>query len=165
MPAQDVSVPSGVRGLQFPFAADVSSKICLHAALNTVTLLDNLPYPNPANETARNPPYRSQTARLELPRTMPTLVCCAMQSGYALLMLCLKARGFQENEACVDGDGPVSLQAPSLAGFRSDIQQSLRLVVKLVGNYALAFEALQGIRGEWAFPRWILDLAWLTGSR
>ncbi|EAU34817.1 predicted protein [Aspergillus terreus NIH2624] len=141
MPAPDVSVPSGVRGLRFPFAADVSSKICLHAALNTVTLLDNLPYPNPAHETAR----RAQTARLELPRTMPTLVCCATQAGYALLMLCLKARGFQETEAGVDG-----LRAPSLAEFRSDVQQSLRLVVKLVGNYALAFEALQGIRDELA---------------
>ncbi|KAL4893278.1 hypothetical protein BDV59DRAFT_207778 [Aspergillus ambiguus] len=144
MPTPDVSVPSGARGLPFPFSSDVSSKICLHAALNTVTLLDNLPYPNPANESARKQPYRSQNSRLEIPRTMPTLVCCAMQSGYALLMLCLKAREFQTTSQ----DGPGSLNASSLVGFRRDVHQSLRLVVKLIGNYALAFEALQGIRDE-----------------
>lgn len=153
MPTPDVSVPSEVLGIQFPFSSDVSSKICLHAALNTVTLLDNLPHPNPANETARNPPYRSQTAHVELPRTMPTLVCCAMQSGYALLMLCLKARGFQSSS----GDSLVSVNASSLAGFRSDLQQSLRLVVKLISNYALAFEALQGIRGK-TFPHSLLGV-------
>ncbi|KAF9883969.1 hypothetical protein FE257_002410 [Aspergillus nanangensis] len=153
--------------IPFAFSSDTSSKICLHAALNTITLLDNLPYPKPANETAANPPSlpRSQTTPprpppcLEIPRTMPTLVCCAMQAGFCLLMLCVKARGFQQ----IDGSGSRSRSpgglntttsssngggGTSLVDFRSDLHRSLKLVVKLIGNYSLAFEALQGIRDE-----------------
>lgn len=83
---------------------------------------------------------------------MPTFACCAMQSGYALLMLCFKARAFHKCNA-VDG----SLSTPSvnsgagnssLTGFMNELQQSLRLVVKCLANYSIAFEALQGMRGE-----------------
>lgn len=81
---------------------------------------------------------------------MPTFACCAMQSGYALLMLCFKARAFHKYSA-VDGSASTpsaGTDTSSLMGFMNELQQSLRLVVKCLANYSIAFEALQGMRGE-----------------
>ena len=79
---------------------------------------------------------------------MPTFVCCAIQAGYALLMLCFKARVFHKKSSdgsVIDGNNGAP---PSLTGFLSELQQSLRLVVRCLGNYSVAFEAIQGMRGE-----------------
>ena len=148
IPSPD-SVVSSNPSIQFPFSSHASSKTCLHAALNIVSLLDNLPYPNPSNEiTWMTPPYLSPNSRVEIPRTMPTFVCCAIQAGYALLMLCFKARVFHKKSSdgsVIDGNNGAP---PSLTGFLSELQQSLRLVVRCLGNYSVAFEAIQGMRGE-----------------
>ncbi|PWY67893.1 C6 finger domain protein [Aspergillus heteromorphus CBS 117.55] len=137
--------------IEFPFSSHASSKICLHAALNIVSLLDNLPYPNPTNEIPlTRPPYLSRNARVEIPRMMPTFACCAMQSSYAMLMLCLKARAMHDT-------ADDSLSNRPLSGFLDEVRQSLRLVSKALGNYSIAFEALNGMRDEitqsveWAF--------------
>lgn len=72
---------------------------------------------------------------------MPTLISCAMQAGYTMLTLSCKARPFvtkvPELEA---GDFP-------LAGLRNELEQSLRVVAKFLANHAIAFEAIQGMRG------------------
>lgn len=83
---------------------------------------------------------------------MPTFACCAMQSGYALLMLCFKARAFHKYSG-VDGSSSTpsagtGTGTSSLTGFLNELQQSLRLVVKCLANYSIAFEALQGMRGK-----------------
>ena len=90
---------------------------------------------------------------------MPTFACCAMQSGYALLMLCFKARAFHKYNA-MDGSSSTPSAGTgtgtgnsSLTGFLNELQQSLRLVVKCLANYSIAFEALQGMRGEPFFPK------------
>lgn len=79
---------------------------------------------------------------------MPTFACCVMQSGYALLMLCFKARAFHKYNGAgagvVEGAGGNS----SLNGFMNELQQNLRLVIKCLGNYSIAFEAMQGMRDE-----------------
>lgn len=135
--------------IQFPFSSHASSKVCLHAALNIVSLLDNLPYPNPTNEIPyMTPPFMSPASRVEIPRTMPTFACCAIQAGYVLLMLCFKARVFNKNnpsgpESVVDGN----TLPPTLNGFLNELQQNLRLVVRSLSNYSIAFEAVQGMRG------------------
>ncbi|KAL3251448.1 hypothetical protein ABHI18_010657 [Aspergillus niger] len=128
-------------GIQFPFSAHTSSVICVHAAINLVTLLDSLPFPNPTNDVSpTNLPYIFQN--YEVPRAMPTLISCAMQAGYTMLTLSCKARPFvtkvPELEA---GDFP-------LAGLRNELEQSLRVVAKFLANHAIAFEAIQGMRDE-----------------
>lgn len=123
---QDPPVPRHACRLPFPFSSDESSRICLHAAFNVVVLLDNLPHPTPTDETRETSASASLRPRLEIPRTMPTLICCAMQAGYAMLMLCVKARAFQR----YGGDESTQLGAASLTGFRDELHQSLRGVVK-----------------------------------
>ncbi|RDK36589.1 C6 finger domain protein [Aspergillus phoenicis ATCC 13157] len=139
------SVLSEPAAIDFPFSAHASSKICLHAALNIVSLLDSLPYPNPTNEIPlTRPPYLSRNSRVEIPRMMPTFACCAMQSSYAMIMLCLKARAMREPV----GNDLTTLSSRSLGGFLDELRQSLRQVSKALGNYAIAFEALNGMRDE-----------------
>ncbi|BCS05804.1 hypothetical protein ALUC_10185S [Aspergillus luchuensis] len=139
------SVLSEPAAIDFPFSAHASSKICLHAALNIVSLLDSLPYPNPTNEIPlTNPPYLSRNSRVEIPRMMPTFACCAMQSSYAMIMLCLKARAMREPV----GNDLTTSSSRSLGGFLDELRQSLRQVSKALGNYAIAFEALNGMRDE-----------------
>jgi hypothetical protein len=154
---------------QFPFSSHTSAKICLQSALNIVTILDNLPYPNPTNanmHTMRLPPPLSPRSPIEAPRTMPTFACCAMQASYALLMLCYKThtlRGGTNQPPSSNGatqttgsteydlnNGPneVTQENPLLTGFVNDLYQGLQLAMKSLGNYALAFEALQGMKSK-----------------
>ena len=74
---------------------------------------------------------------------MPTFACCAMQASYAMIMLCLKARAMREPV----GNDLTTLSSRSLGGFLDELRQSLRQVSKALGNYAIAFEALNGMRG------------------
>ncbi|GKZ37473.1 hypothetical protein AbraIFM66950_009023 [Aspergillus brasiliensis] len=129
------------RGIQFPFSAHTSSVICVHAAMNVVTLLDSLPFPNPTNDVSpTNLPYIFQN--YEVPRAMPTLISCAMQAGYTMLTLSCKTKPFVTKVPDVDaGDFP-------LAGLRNELEQSLRIVAKFLANHALAFEAIQRMRDE-----------------
>ncbi|KAF7170756.1 hypothetical protein CNMCM5623_003296 [Aspergillus felis] len=138
------STSSSSSTLHFPFSSQESSKICFHGALNIVTLLNNLPFPNPTNEIPLNsPPYLSQATRIEIPRSILTFACCGMQSGYVMLMLCLKARALSERRM----EESIFANTPSLTALLNDLHQSLRLLVKCLNNCAVAFEALSGMRG------------------
>ncbi|KAF4158033.1 hypothetical protein CNMCM8927_005438 [Aspergillus lentulus] len=154
-PPEDIPLPSIMKSdhpdLTFPFSSHTSSKICLQSALNIVTLVDNLPYPNPDHTIPLTlPPYLSNASRVEIPRVMPTFACCVMQASYAMLMLYLKARAKHANSP----EDSVSAKGLSLTGFLNELQQNLRLVSKILANYAIAAEALQGMKEEvshWAF--------------
>ncbi|KAK1138248.1 hypothetical protein N8T08_003350 [Aspergillus melleus] len=142
---QDPPVPRHAHRLPFPFSSDESSRICLHAAFNVVVLLDNLPHPRPTAEPSETDASLSlRRPQHEMPRTMPTLICCAMQSGYAMLMLCVKARALQR----YGGEEASRLSASSLTAFRDELHQSLRGVVKCLDNYCIAYEALHGVKGN-----------------
>lgn len=150
-PPEDIPLPSIMKSdlpdLTFPFSSLASSKLCLQSALNIVTLVDNLPYPNPDHTVPLTlPPYLSNASRVEIPRTMPTFACCVMQASYALLMLYLKARSKHANSPEDLG----STKGLSLRGFLDELQQNLRLVAKILANYAIAAEALQGMKGEFS---------------
>ncbi|RAK99643.1 transcription factor domain-containing protein [Aspergillus ibericus CBS 121593] len=130
-------------GIQFPFSAHMSSVICVHAAMNVVTLLDSLPFPNPTNDASPTTlPYIYQN--YEVPRAMPTLMSCAMQAGYTMLTLSCKTRPFVTNMKESDLDA----RDIPLAGLRQELEQSLRIVAKFLANHAIAFEAIQGMRDE-----------------
>lgn len=154
IPSPGSSSASSNPSIQFPFSSHASSKICLHAALNIVSLLDNLPYPNPTNEIPfMTPPLMSPSSRVEIPRTMPTFACCVIQAGYALLMLCFKARTFHKHNSAGTGNIVDGNSLPStLTGFLNELQQNLRLAVRYLSNYSIAFEAIQGMRGRWPSP-------------
>ncbi|KAB8254354.1 C6 finger domain protein [Aspergillus pseudonomiae] len=138
---EDFSLMSQIHKLQMPFSSEESSKICLHAALNIVTLLDNLLYPNHTSDILANTQYARGGCGNELPRTMPTVVCCGVQSSYAMLMLGLKARAIQHTAP----DDINALDTTSLSDFRNELYHNLRLIVKFLENYSIAFEAIQGI--------------------
>ena len=140
---EDFSLMSQIHKLQMPFSSEESSKICLHAALNIVTLLDNLLYPNHTSDILANTQYARGGCGNELPRTMPTVVCCGVQSSYAMLMLGLKARAIQHTAP----DDINALDTTSLSDFRNELYHNLRLIVKFLENYSIAFEAIQGISG------------------
>ncbi|KAL1847065.1 hypothetical protein Plec18170_008841 [Paecilomyces lecythidis] len=149
-PPDNRSLSAEDLGLRFSFSAHASSKICLHSALSIVTLIDNLPYPNPDNSISFiTPPCLSELSTIEVPRTMPTFACCVMQSSYALLMLCFKTRTLRDNNS-----SPFSLNGDSdnesllLAGFINDLYKGLQLAIKGLSNYSIAFEAMQGMRDE-----------------
>ncbi|KAE8387401.1 C6 finger domain protein [Aspergillus alliaceus] len=141
MLVEDISLFSQIPSLQMPFSCEESSKLCLHAALNIVTLLDNLPYPNHTSDVLTNTQYASGGSGVELPRTMPSVVCCGVQSSYTMLMLSLKARAILNSTA----DEVNPLDGNSLSDFRKELYHNLRLIVKCLGNYSIAFEAIQGI--------------------
>ncbi|KAH1982362.1 hypothetical protein KXW88_004657 [Aspergillus fumigatus] len=154
-PPEDIPLPSIMKSdlpdLTFPFSSHTSSKICLQSALNIVTVVDNLPYPNPDHTIPLTlPPYLSHASRVEIPRVMPTFACCLMQASYAMLMLYLKARAKHAHSPEDSG----SVKGLSLTEFLNELQQNLRLVSKILANYAIAAEALQGMKEEisyWAF--------------
>jgi hypothetical protein len=89
-----------------------------------------------------------------------------MQASYALLMLCYKthtlrggtiqspsSNGATQSPGSTEGDlndGPneATQENPLLTGFVNDLYQGLQLATKSLGNYALAFEALQGMKSK-----------------
>lgn len=83
--------------------------------------------------------YLSPTSTIVAPRTMPSFACCAMQSAYALLMVYHKTKSmYPEN------DTTNLLVGNLLVG----LQQGLGSISATLENYAAAFEALSGMRGE-----------------
>ncbi|KAH2081950.1 hypothetical protein KXX03_003845 [Aspergillus fumigatus] len=153
------STPSSSPPLNFIFSSHESSKICFHGALHIVTLLNNLPFPNPTNEIPlRSPPYLSQTTRVEIPRSMLTFACCGMQAGYVMLMLCLKARALRDRRM----EASNFADTPSLTALLNELHQNLRLLVKCLNNCAIAFEALSGMRGTPLLRSPLISLAELT---
>lgn len=79
-----------------------------------------------------------------------------MQSSYALLMLCFKARSCAVQQkkgtgtpfAFSGGDeGETDEPHLLLNGFMNDLYQSLQLLIRALANYSIAFEALKGMRG------------------
>jgi hypothetical protein len=86
-----------------------------------------------------------------------------MQASYAMLMLCFKTHTLRVSKKSPTplGDvGPAGAtidygfnddvveENPLLTGFMNDMYQGLQLAIKALGNYALAFEALQGMKSK-----------------
>ena len=79
---------------------------------------------------------------------MPSFACCLMQGSYAMLMIFYKAR--VEKQMSPDYDNK-SMDNPS-DRLIEEIRQGLERIIATVSNYAIAFEALDGMRGESRFP-------------
>lgn len=136
------SSPSSVSTRQralFPFTSHQSAKTCLKAALSIAQSFDDLPYPNPYGQLCLPPCTLSPASVIEAPRTMPSFACCAMQCAYALLMVLNKTLLLYPDS---NGRGPM------VETLIVQLQAGLKSISRTLENYATAFEALGGMRGE-----------------
>ncbi|ROT42537.1 C6 zinc finger domain-containing protein [Sodiomyces alkalinus F11] len=109
-------------GIGFPFTSHQSAQICLRAALNIAQSFDDIPYPNPSGQL-----------------TMPSFACCAMQSAYALLMVHEKTKTMYPQSG---------MGGPMVQSLLARLQSGLTSVSAALENYAMAFEALGGMRDQ-----------------
>ncbi|KKK12745.1 C6 zinc finger domain protein, partial [Aspergillus ochraceoroseus] len=128
----------------FPFSSQHSAKVCLTASLLISRTFQSLPIPQPLNN-ARNPPQVLQFLPLnQFPRTMPSFACCLMQGSYAMLMILYKVR-VEKQMSPEFGNGTTSNPFDQ---FMEELRQGLEGIISAVSNYAIAFEALDGMRDE-----------------
>lgn len=124
-----------------PFSSHFSAKICLRSALNIAQAFDSLPYPNPSGQFGQDICFLSPTSSVVAPRTMPSFACCAMQGSYSLLMI------YQKTKSLYPGAGSSS-SSYLVGSLLVRLQQGLTSILAALENYATAFEALGGMRGE-----------------
>ena len=132
------------KSITLPFSKHESSRICLAAALNIAQAFEALPYPPPEAEANSINPLLNFQSSSSLPqsnltpRTLPSFACCAMQAAYALLMVCNQAWAMQT------GAMPATQHPRKLL---AQCEQGLYSLLGTLDNYALAFEAIRGMRG------------------
>ncbi|PYI27035.1 C6 zinc finger domain protein [Aspergillus indologenus CBS 114.80] len=139
----------------FPYSSQHSAKICLRASLLISQMFHCLPIPQPllADDRQQSPPGLQQLLPSQLPRTMPSFACCLMQGSYAMLMIFYKARVEKQLTPPDYGGGSSSSSSSNLRTSPSDrlieeIRQGLERIIAAATNYAIAFEALDGMRDE-----------------
>lgn len=130
----------------FPYSTQQSAKICLQASLVISRMFTSLPIPQPLSD---NHTHAQARGRPLLPRTMPSFACCLMQSSYAMLMIFYKAR--VAKQLSLDADGERG--GDSTGQLIEELRQGLQRLVAAVSNYSLAFEAMDGMRGE-SYTSW-----------
>lgn len=137
------SIPSisDVPELNLPFSSHLAARYCLKAALNIAQSFEALPYPNlTGNQESLVPSSSSHSGKA--PRTMPSFACCAMQSSYAMLMICHKIRA-------TNGEGFIYQRNEHLvSNLTSQLRNGLQKVVGALDNYSMTFEALTGMRDQ-----------------
>jgi hypothetical protein len=136
-PASDTSLAITMKDLLFSNIS--SAKACMAAGLEISRAFEALPYPN--SILAGSASRLLNSSQWQAPRTMPAFSCCAMQSGYVLLMLCHKSRELGRSPG-----------ANSAASGLSELYAGLERVLRALENYSSAFEAIDGMRGKIA-PR------------
>lgn len=121
-----------------------AAKTCLKAALAIGRAFESLPYPNPMQMSLPiiPSPMLSTRSSTPTPRTMPSFACCAMQSCYTLLTLCYKSLEVQ----CINHRSSAAEKG------LEDLYTGVGRVLKALQNYAIAFEALNGMTGTFVPP-------------
>lgn len=122
-----------------------AAKTCLKAALAIGRAFESFPYPNPMQLplpiTLPSPNMLSAISSTPTPRTMPSFACCAMQSCYTLLTLCYKSLEMK----CINQRNPAADKG------LEDLYAGVGRVLSALKNYAVAFEALNGMARKFAF--------------
>ncbi|KAL4802271.1 hypothetical protein BDV18DRAFT_64346 [Aspergillus unguis] len=134
---------------EFPYTSQQSAKVCLKAALLISHMFQDLPIPQPL--TDGNPSRVLQALpQNQYPRTMPSFACCLMQGSYALLMLFYQAS--LENHFMAGNDqGPGQGQIQnghSSDRYTEELGRGLERIITAVTNYAVSYEALNGMRDD-----------------
>lgn len=136
-----------------PFTKHESSLLCLTSALTIAHAFKSLPYPTPSPPPNQN---FSQTHPPPIPRTLPSFACCAMQSAYALLMVCNQAWAMQTTGATIlqvdasthDHSLCGGALGPQPSKLLAQCERGLYSLLGTLENYAVAAEAIGGMRGE-----------------
>lgn len=124
-----------------PFSSRFSSKVCMQSAFNIAQSFHALPFPQPFDP--RNSSYRAETKQLKSPpRMMPIFACCAMQSSYAMIMLCHKTLAIKQ--ASPFGDGLRKRTDKLLL----QLHDGIKMILDALENYSMANEALTGMRDQ-----------------
>ncbi|KAI9928262.1 hypothetical protein MW887_002295 [Aspergillus wentii] len=139
-PSDAQSIPQYPFRNDFPYTSQQSAKVCLRAAFLISHMFSSLPLPEPLYV----PGDGQETPLHQPPRTMPSFACCLMQGSYALLMIFYKARVAKQLSPGFDYDNTGN---PS-DRLVEELRQGLGRLISAVGNYAIAFEALDGMRDE-----------------
>lgn len=133
--------PSNTACAVLPFSSHFSAKVCMKSAFAIARSFQSLPFPQPVRRNdlmSYFPPMNNPKA----PRMIPMFACCAMQSSYAMIMLCYKTRAMGFIGA-VSAEGKDSPSARLLA----QLHEGLQMVLDALRNYSMAYEALGGMRG------------------
>lgn len=159
-----------------PFTTNFSANICRISALSIAHSFSSLPLPNPSGSIDLPSPYLTSfpnpksptsnpanytpisqtfTTPIPAPRTMPSFACCAMQSAYAMLMLCYKAHAIPLPPTVPETGNSFAFPTPAESGIEllvrsyvDQLTQGLRLVLGALENYSTAFEAVDGMRDQ-----------------
>ncbi|KAH0280200.1 hypothetical protein KCU91_g1221, partial [Aureobasidium melanogenum] len=126
-PNSTSSAPSAEYLHPFPFSNHFSSRLCLNSALAIASAFETMPLPVSSSPLA--------------PRTMPSFACCAMQSAYALLMV------YHRTWVLAQQNTETEAQSKA-AQLLVRCEEGLRRVLQALDNYAIAFEALGGMRDQ-----------------
>ncbi|KAI2863141.1 transcriptional regulator family: Fungal Specific TF [Aspergillus niger] len=126
----------------FPYSIQHSAKTCLRASLLISRMFYSLPLPQPLLDECQTQQGLHMLPN-QLPRTMPSFACCLMQGSYAMLMIYLKTR----REKLTPKSGNDDTPNPS-DRLIEEIRKGLERIIATVTNYAIAFEALDGMRDE-----------------
>ncbi|PYH96313.1 C6 zinc finger domain protein [Aspergillus ellipticus CBS 707.79] len=127
----------------FPYSSQHSAKMCLRASLLISRMFHSLPLPQPLLDNSQTQQGMHMLPN-HLPRTMPSFACCLMQGSYAMLMIFYKARVEKQMPPDYGTNNPPTPQDRLI----EEIRQGLERIIATVTNYAIAFEALDGMRGE-----------------
>ncbi|KAL4904863.1 hypothetical protein BDW74DRAFT_22751 [Aspergillus multicolor] len=127
---------------EFPFTSQHSARVCLKAALTISHMFEILPTPQPLSELNNQPRVLQSLPRNRYPRTMPSFACCMMQGSYALLMIFYQASLTKNAQA---ESGANSQDHDSLV---EELRQGLERIIIAASNYAVSYEALNGMRDD-----------------
>ncbi|EAW13072.1 uncharacterized protein ACLA_015100 [Aspergillus clavatus NRRL 1] len=133
----------------FPYTSQHSAKVCLKAALTISRMFPALPMPQPLYISSGSSTPEQDLHLLsqnQLPRTMPSFACCLMQGSYALLMIFYKA----SVEKQISPDYGTENTSSASDRLIEEIRQGLERIIRTIENYAIGFEALDGMRGKFA---------------
>ncbi|KAL2829970.1 hypothetical protein BDW59DRAFT_28955 [Aspergillus cavernicola] len=129
---------------EFPYTSQHSARVCLRASLLISRMFQSLPIPQPLSDSGNPPQVLQLLPQNQFPRTMPSFACCLMQGSYALLMIFWKA-SVENNILPEFGTGQPSYPSD---GLMEELRQGLERIISAVSNYAIAFEALDGMRED-----------------
>ncbi|KAG4027419.1 hypothetical protein MFRU_030g00550 [Monilinia fructicola] len=124
-----------------PFSGRFSSKVCMQSAFNIAQSFRALPHSRPFDP--RNPSYWTDAKQMkDLPRMMPIFACCAMQSSYAMIMLCHKTLVIKQTSPFEEG---LRKKTDKLL---FQLHEGIQMILNALENYSTANEALTGMRDQ-----------------
>lgn len=127
-----------------PFSGRFSSKVCMQSAFNIAQSFRALPLPRPFGPTSPSSWTDSKQTK-DLPRMMPIFACCAMQSSYAMIMLCHKTLVIKQASPF---DCGLQKRTDKLL---LQLHEGIKMILDALGNTSMANEALTGMRGKFHY--------------